>query len=146
PDLKLLLQKHKKKIFIPLDVAYLDKGKRREASVHSLPVPSETLDIGNKTIGLYCKQIKRCRAIYFKGPMGVYDRRHFDLGTKKVLKAIASSRAFSMMGGGHSLSAAQKFIDLRKISFVSLAGGALLQYLSGKKLPGLQALDRAKKL
>ncbi|MFH1199831.1 MAG: phosphoglycerate kinase, partial [Candidatus Micrarchaeota archaeon] len=79
--------------------------------------------------------------IYYKGPQGFYENALFETGTRSVLKAVEASAAFKLMGGGHSVSALDKFgVDKGKISHISLAGGAVVEYLQGKALPGVEAL------
>ncbi|MEK6973868.1 MAG: phosphoglycerate kinase, partial [Nanoarchaeota archaeon] len=67
--------------------------------------------------------------------------KNFERGTKEILKAVVKSKVFSIVGGGHSLDAVERYVGKRKISYVSLAGGALLEYMAGKKLPGLIVLE-----
>jgi phosphoglycerate kinase len=75
--------------------------------------------------------------------MGMYENSEFKLGTKRMLEAVASSKAFSLAGGGHTISAIEEFGLTKKISYVSTAGGALIEFLMGKKLPGVAALEQA---
>jgi len=78
-----------------------------------------------------------------KGPTGIYENKEFGTGTRMILKAIADSKGFSLVGGGHTLSAINRFkIPKSNFSHVSLGGGALITYLSGKKLPALEALRK----
>jgi len=75
--------------------------------------------------------------------MGVYENDEFNIGTKEVFSSVANSRAFSLAGGGHTIAALQKFGLSDKISYVSTAGGALIEFLMGKELPGVAALETA---
>ena len=78
-----------------------------------------------------------------KGPTGVYEKKGFGIGTRILLQAIKNSKGVSLVGGGHTLSAISKFkISKNGFNHVSLAGGALITYLSGKKLPSLEALRK----
>jgi phosphoglycerate kinase len=79
----------------------------------------------------------------FSGPVGVFENKEFEVGTKKIFEAIASSKAYSLIGGGDTVSAAEKFHLAQKMSYVSTAGGALIEYLMGEKLPGVVALEKA---
>ncbi|HVP27170.1 MAG TPA: phosphoglycerate kinase [Candidatus Bathyarchaeia archaeon] len=141
--IKALLQKYPDKIKTPVDVAVEDGGRRKELTVEKLPTEHSMMDIGAKTVDKYAKLITRAKTIVVSGPMGVYENKEFSFGTKKVLEAIASSKAFSLAGGGHTIAALQEFGVFNKISYVSTAGGALIEFLMGKKLPGVVALEKA---
>jgi len=144
-DLKLIpkIKPRLKNIILPLDVVILKNNKREEIKINQLPVNYNIYDIGKETIKLYIKHIKKAKAIYVKGPLGMYEDKRFSLGTKLIFKAVASSKAFSIMFGGNTIDALDKFkIDKNKINHISLSGGALLTYLAGEKLPGLEALKR----
>ena len=80
------------------------------------------------------------------GPMGVYEMDEFAHGTREVLNAMMHSKAFSLLGGGHTISAIAKFgMDKKRFGYVSLSGKALIEYLSGKELPGIKALEENEK-
>ena len=128
-------------IYTPIDVAILKNGKRKEIWVYELPVNAEILDIGKETVKAYVNEIKKAKAVFFKGVSGKIEDKNFQYGTKEILKAIAKSKAFSIVAGGSSASSIDKFkISKKDISYISLSGGALVHYLAGKKLPGLEAL------
>jgi len=129
-----------KKIERPIDLAIQVNEKRKDIKLSELPTNYMILDIGIKTAGNYANIIRKAKTIYLKGPAGQYETKGFDLGTKIILKAIVDSSAFSLIGGGHTLTATEKFINKKNISYVSLSGGALIEYLCGKKLPGIEAL------
>jgi phosphoglycerate kinase len=141
--IKTLLQKYPDKIKTPVDVAVEEGRGRKEVTVKKLPTEHSIMDIGAKTVEEYTKLITRAKTIVVSGPMGVYENKEFSFGTKKVLEAIASSKAFSLAGGGHTIAALQEFGVFNKISYVSTAGGALIEFLMGKKLPGIVALEKA---
>jgi phosphoglycerate kinase len=143
PGIKELMQKYTDKIRTPKDLAAEVNGKRKEISVNDLPVDQPTFDIGPKTIEEYSKLIRSAKSIVVSGPMGVYERKEFAFGTKKIFEEIAKSKAFSLAGGGHTIAALQEFGLSNKISYVSTAGGALIEFLMGKKLPGVVALEKA---
>jgi phosphoglycerate kinase len=139
--IKKIYSKHRRKIVMPVDVAADASGKRVEIPVSRLPSNHVIMDIGPKTIELFCQEIMKAKSLLMKGPVGTYEKKGFDLGTKEVLKAVESSQCFSLLGGGHTSSLIDRFgIDPKKISYVSLSGGALIEFLSGKKLPGVEAL------
>jgi phosphoglycerate kinase len=138
-----LIQKYPDKIKTPQDLAVEVCGKRKEISVKELPTEYSTYDIGKKTVGDYAKIIGQAKSIVISGPMGVYENKEFSFGTKKILEDIANSKAFSLAGGGHTISAIEEFGLAKRISYVSTAGGALIEFLMGKKLPGVVALEKA---
>jgi phosphoglycerate kinase len=145
PGIKELMQKYPKKIVTPDDLGIDVNGKRKEIAVDKLPTDHSIFDIGAKTIESYGKLIKEAKSIVLSGPMGVYENKEFAVGTKKVFAEIAESKAFSLAGGGHTISALQEFGLSSEISYVSTAGGALIEFLMGKKLPGVVALENAVK-
>ena len=143
PGIKKLQQEYPKNIVIPEDLALDMNGKRKEISVNELPTEYSIFDVGAKTIESYGKLIGAAKSIVVSGPMGVYENPEFAIGTKKIFLAIANSTAFSLAGGGHTISALQEFGLSDKISYISTAGGALIEFLMGKKLPGVIALETA---
>ena len=141
PAAKEMLAKYKGKILFPQDVAIEEGGKRKELAVSSLPAKGMICDIGRKTTAQYASLISSAGTVLMNGPAGVYEKPQFAYGTRALLKAIESSRAFSVIGGGHTLSALDKFgIDKSRIGYISLAGKALIEYLSGEELPGVKIL------
>jgi 3-phosphoglycerate kinase len=102
------------------------------------------VDIGPKTTALYTDRLKKARTIVWNGPMGIFEKDQFGEGTKKIAEAMAMSSAVSVVGGGDSAAAAQKFGVQDKLSHISTGGGASLEYLEGKILPGIAALEDKK--
>jgi phosphoglycerate kinase len=143
PGIKELMQKLPDKIKTPKDLAVEVNGKRKEISVGELPIDYPIFDVGAKTVEDYAKIIKNAKSIVVSGPMGVFENSEFIFGTKRIFEAIANSKAFSLAGGGHTIAALQEFGLSNKISYVSTAGGALIEFLMGKKLPGVVALEKA---
>ncbi len=99
------------------------------------------IDIGPKTVELFLSKIKKAGTILWNGPMGVFERDEFAEGTKRIALGIADSSAISVVGGGDSAAAAKKFGVDERLSHVSTGGGASLEYLEGKSLPGIAALS-----
>lgn len=143
-DAAKLWKRRSDQIELPRDLAMCTRGRRVELSVEDLPAESQILDIGSQTMRRFGERIKRSIVVGMKGPVGVYERKGFEVGTKAVLDAIATARAISLVGGGHTLDALRKLgIDKQRFTHVSLGGGALIRYLSGKPLPALEALKKA---
>jgi len=145
PGIKELMQKYPSRVVVPVDVALDANGERKEISVDKLPTEYSIFDIGAKTVENYAKLISKAKSIVVSGPMGVYENKKFNYGTKKVFEAIADSKAFSLAGGGNTIAAIQEYGLTKKISYISTAGGALIEFLMGKKLPGVTALENAVK-
>jgi phosphoglycerate kinase len=143
PGIKELLAKYPDKIILPEDVALDDGGKRKEIPVSKLPTELSIFDIGKKTVDKFSKLIASAKAIVVSGPMGVYENKEFNYGTKGVFTAIAGSKAFSLAGGGNTIAAIEEYGLSKKIGYISTAGGALIEFLMGKKLPGVVALENA---
>lgn len=140
-DLLDTIKKNLIRIQTPTDLAIEVKGKRKDLIIKKFPQNANVLDIGKKTIKEYAKQIKNAKYIFFKGSAGKVENKNFQAGTEGILKAIASSKAFSVVAGGHSTTALDEFkIKKDKIGYISLSGGALVHYIAGRKLPGLEAL------
>lgn len=99
------------------------------------------VDIGPKTIALFTDKLKKARTIVWNGPMGIFEKDQFAEGTKSMALAIAGSSAVSVVGGGDSAAAALKFGVQDRLSHISTGGGASLEYLEGKILPGIAALN-----
>lgn len=130
-----------KNVSTPVDFAVKVNGKRKEIPVENFPSKYEIFDIGSETIEKYTEEIKKAKAIYMKGPAGDCNEKRFERGTFAILRAIANSEAFSVIGGGHLSDAIEKSkISKSKFGHISLSGGALLNYIAGEKLPGLEAL------
>jgi len=145
PGIKELLVTFEGKVYAPIDVAVDDNGKRKELPVSSLPTELPIFDIGTQTIKLYRQIIHKAKSIVISGPPGVYEKKEFLKGTKEILEAVAASKAFSLVGGGHTIAAVQEIGLTGKISYISTAGGALIEYLMGKTLPAVAALEKSAK-
>lgn len=137
------IKKALKRIKLPVDLAIRKGGRRRDMVLEGFPQNSRVLDIGKKTIGIYIKEIEKAKSIFWKGTAGYCEDKDFCLGTKMLLKTIEKSKAFCVVAGGHSSTAIEQLgINKNKIGYVSLSGGALIHYLAGKKLPGLEVLKK----
>ncbi|MBN1763318.1 MAG: phosphoglycerate kinase [Methanomicrobia archaeon] len=135
------------KIKYPWDLAIELNGKREEIPVDMVKPNQPIYDIGHVTMEKYSEIIKNARTVIMKGPAGYYEREGFADGTRALFKAIAESKAFSLLGGGHTSAAISELgLDRSEMKHVhvSLAGGAFLRYLLGNQLPGLEVLKRKK--
>ena len=143
PAAKEYLNDYPGKIEMPVDLAYGEDGQRKEIAVDQLPVDKMFMDIGSQTLARYDEILQNAKTIFVNGPAGVYEDVLFETGTKELWFSIARSPGYSVIGGGDTVSAAAKFIDMKDISYVCTAGGAMVRYLSGKKLPLIQAMEKA---
>ena len=139
---KGILNKFEDRIELPVDLAYLSGG-REEVEVNNLPAEYTLMDIGSNTISKYEQIIKDAKTIFFNGPVGVFEKTETELGTKSILSAIAGSNAFSVIGGGDSITAVNKYKLANNISYISTGGGALVRFLSGEELPVIKALRKS---
>ena len=137
------LQNYPDRIFFPTDLAYSGGGARREVRIQDLPLDEMFMDIGAQTIDKYTAIIGKAKTLFMNGPPGVYEDSLFQLGTKIVLDAVASCSGYSVIGGGDTVSAATKFVDLANINYVCTAGGAMVRFISGIRLPLIQAMEKA---
>jgi phosphoglycerate kinase len=152
-DLALeILRKAKEKgvnIIMPLDNVCADDfsndANRQTVVTGQIPDGWEGLDIGPKSIELFIETIKNSRTILWNGPMGVFEFPNFAIGTNAIAEAVVTAteenNAFSLIGGGDSASAINNAGMGDRVSYVSTGGGALLEYMEGKVLPGVAALD-----
>ncbi|MCX4265589.1 MAG: phosphoglycerate kinase, partial [Firmicutes bacterium] len=99
------------------------------------------MDIGEKSVELFCNAIKGAGTVVWNGPMGVFEFERFANGTLEVAKAVADSGAISIIGGGDSAAAVTKLGFGDKMTHISTGGGASLEFLEGKELPGIAALN-----
>ncbi len=145
-----IMQKAKDKnvsLYLPADSIHADKF---DAEAETKPGDSDSiddgwmgLDIGDKAIEEYSEVIMRSKTILWNGPMGVFEMKKFSKGTNEIAKAIAEATtkgAFSLIGGGDSVAAINKSNLAGKVSYVSTGGGAMLEYIEGKVLPGIAAI------
>ena len=135
------------KIFLPEDTvagdAFDNNAKKQTCDTKAIPDGWLGLDIGPETEKTYADVINRSKTILWNGPMGVFEMKSFQHGTKAVALSIAEATkngAFSLIGGGDSVAAINKFNLANQVSYVSTGGGALLEYMEGKELPGVKAI------
>ncbi len=145
---KEMMEKAKAKgvnLLLPVDFIYADRFAE-DATPHATEgrdIPSDCmgLDIGQKTIELFTKAVEESKTIVWNGPMGVFEFENFAKGTKSIAKAMADTDATTIIGGGDSAAAVNQMGYGEKMSHISTGGGASLEFLEGKELPGIAALD-----
>jgi len=142
---KKLIDDYRDKIHVPVDAAVDDDGKRKEYKVGEIPEDAAVFDIGDKSISEFATVISSSKTVFLSGPPGVFEKDEFSKGTERLFKAITSSEAFSVIGGGHSSAAANKFGAYEKISYVSTGGGALERLMLGREMPVVEALKASAK-
>ena len=131
--------------YMPVDVVvakeFAADAESKVVSIEEIPADWEGLDIGPKTRELYAKVIKQSQLVIWNGPMGVFEFDQFAEGTKAVAEALAETEGFTIIGGGDSAAAVTKFNLEDKMDHVSTGGGASLEFMEGKVLPGVAALQ-----
>lgn len=152
PNALNILETAKKRgvnIYIPVDAVCADNfandANRLECNVNAIPDGWMGLDIGPATEKIYADVIRKSRTILWNGPMGVFEMENFARGTKTVADAIVHATAegaFSLIGGGDSVAAINKYGLAGKVSYVSTGGGALLEYIEAGTLPGVEAVSK----
>lgn len=140
---KPLLSAYAEKILLPRSLVYLRDGVRQEAPVGALPADCCALDIGTDAAADYAEQIAGAKTVFVNGPMGVFEKPETELGTRMVWDALASTEAFTVVGGGDSVTATRKYGLSDKIGYICTGGGALIRFLTGEELPVVKALRHA---
>ena len=135
-------------LLLPIDSVNADDFNNNAniitSEIINVPEGFMGLDIGDKSIQLFSETIQKSKTIIWNGPMGVFEMSNFENGTKKIGEAICKSTqegAFSLIGGGDSVAAIKKFNMSEKVSYISTGGGAMLEYLEGKELPGVKSIQ-----
>jgi phosphoglycerate kinase len=139
-----ILRKHPAEVLLPEGFAADDGGKRREVTVDQLPVDLPLVDISSGSQERFTPVISDSKSIFISGPAGLFEKAPFDQGTAAVLSAVVTSGAFKVAGGGHTTSAIEKLGLRSRFDYISTGGGALEEFILGKKLPGIEALKQAK--
>ncbi|MCK4663844.1 MAG: phosphoglycerate kinase [Bacteroidales bacterium] len=134
-------------LYLPVDNIIADKfdnnANKELCKIYDIKDGWMGLDIGSETIKNFSEIIENSKTILLNGPMGVFEMQEFETGTKKIIESIAfatSKGAFSLIGGGDSVAAINKYHLTDKVSYISTGGGALLEYIEGKELPGIKAI------
>jgi phosphoglycerate kinase len=127
----------------PVDVAIDKDGQRVEMDVRDLQTGDKIYDLGPKTVEYYSKIISSAGTVFISGPAGFFEKKNFSYGTRNLLDAVANSMATTLVSGGHLTTALKEQGLEEKINHISTAGGALVLYLTGEKLPMIKALESA---
>ncbi len=138
-----LVKAYGERIVTPIDLAYEIRGERDDRPIDSAPTTDASLDIGKQTVEKYSRIVQGAATAVANGPLGVFERTGFDLGTKSVLETMSGIKGYTVIGGGHLVGLATIHGIESKFSHVSTAGGAMLSLLAGQTLPGVNALVRA---
>jgi phosphoglycerate kinase len=138
-----LLDEDPERFAMPIDVAIKVDGGRKEVEARDVPAGAQVLDIGSRTVESFSKYIKGAGTVFMSGPPGAFEWEEFSVGTESLLRAMASSLGTTIISGGHLSSALRKYGIHDQIDHISTAGGALVQYLAGKRLPLIDALERS---
>ncbi|MCK5820282.1 MAG: phosphoglycerate kinase [Bacteroidales bacterium] len=135
------------KLMLPVDSlngdAFDNEANRSVSDIDAIPEGWMGMDIDEKSIKAFSETILNSKTILWNGPMGVFEMENFQKGTKEIATAITKATAngaFSLVGGGDSVAAINKFNMAKQVSYVSTGGGALLEYIEGKELPGIKAI------
>lgn len=133
-------------IVLPVDVVVADSPESaggRTVSIREIPDSAMGLDIGPETVERVTSGLRTARTIVWNGPLGVFEKVPFAEGTLAVARAVAGASAFSVLGGGDTVAAVHRAGVAERIGYLSTAGGAFLEFLEGRKLPGVEALTDA---
>jgi phosphoglycerate kinase len=133
------------KLLLPIDIVVADKfaadAKSKTVPIENVPGDWLIMDIGHKTIDLYEDELKKCKTIIWNGPMGVFEYAKFSRGTASIAETLAGLQATTIIGGGSTAEAVEEMGLAEKMTHVSTGGGASLEFLEGKTLPGVAALQ-----
>lgn len=143
---KSLIAKYGEKIVLPVDVAFLDAfGNRKEAILGETPADAGVLDIGRETAKRYAQAIHTAKTVFVNGPMGVFEKEETEFGTRAVWQALGETDAYTVLGGGDSITATEKYGLMNRMGYICTGGGALIRFLTGEELPVVKALRHAAK-
>ena len=140
-----LLRRFGEKILLPADLAWVEDGVRKECAVGAVPPHIGAVDIGSVTAKRYAKVIESSHTVFVNGPMGVFEQTPSELGTQTIWEALGRTKAYTVIGGGDSITATTKYRQTENISYICTGGGALIRFLTGEELPVVKALRFAAK-
>ncbi|OYT57982.1 phosphoglycerate kinase, partial [Euryarchaeota archaeon ex4484_178] len=140
---KELVDKYGDRIKAPEDVVVNEKGKRKGMPVEALPSEYPIYDIGLDTAIRYEEMLRKAKAVVINGPMGVFELPEFAIGTMRVLIGAANGRGFKVAGGGHTVASIERLGLTKNFDHVSTGGGSLITFLSGARMPVIEALKES---
>ncbi|NQS77812.1 MAG: phosphoglycerate kinase [Methanoculleus bourgensis] len=140
-----LLETYRDRISLPHSVAVREDGERVEYRVDAVPEDAQVLDLGSESIGILSREISESGTVVVNGPAGLFEEEQFAVGTYELLKA-ASTVEFSVVGGGHSGVAIERLGLEDRFTHISTGGGAAIEFLTGKKMPAIEALEMSRKI
>lgn len=133
------------RMIIPVDVVcakeFDNNAEKKICKVSEIPADMEGMDMGPETVKLFSEEINKAKTVVWNGPLGVFEMDNFAVGTRKVAEALAACDATTIIGGGDSAAAVKKFGLGDKMTHISTGGGASMEYLEGKELPGIAVLE-----
>ena len=142
---KEMIEKYSNKIILPTDIRvteeFLNDAPSKTVKITEISSNEMGLDLGNDTVDLFSKYIDTAKVIFWNGPLGVYEFDNFAIGTKKILDKVANSGAKVILGGGDIVAASKELGYKDKVTHASTGGGATLEYIEGKELPGITIID-----
>jgi len=138
-----ILAEHGDRIVLPADLAYVEDGVRVEVAAADLPAAAPLVDLGHRAVDEYRAVIAAAGTVFANGPAGVFEQPETEYGTRSLWEAMAGSAAFSALGGGDSVAAMNRFGLADRFDYVCTAGGAMVQFLSGKPMPVVEALKES---
>ncbi|MFC1686741.1 phosphoglycerate kinase [Nanoarchaeota archaeon] len=143
---KILRNRNSKKIVLPIDVIVSSTSssgvKPEVVPVNRIPINKIGFDIGPKTIKLFSDYLKKSKTIVWNGPLGYFENEKFQKGTKSITNLLSKLSAVTIIGGGETSEAIHKFKLTKRMTHISTGGGASLEFLTGKKLPAIKALEK----
>ena len=143
-EMLVLAKKNNVNLLLPVDIIvakeFDSEAEKKLVSIQSIPVDWMGMDMGNRSIELFKKEISKAGTIFWNGPVGVFEWNNFAEGTRGIAYAVAESSAVTVAGGGDTLAALKKYDLSSKFSHVSSGGGAAMEFLEGKELPGVASL------
>ncbi len=140
-----IMEEYPDKIQLPLDIALDVKGERVEIFFNKVTDETNIYDIGLNTIAHFSDKIMKAGTVVAEGPMGMFERRGFDIGTKELLRCMAKCHGYTVVGGGHMGGMASMLGIAEEICHISTGGGAMLSMLAGEVLPVVEAIEESKR-
>jgi phosphoglycerate kinase len=140
---KVLYEQYSEKIILPKDVAFLQEGVRQEAYADKIPAQATVTDIGSQAALEYSRIILDSKTVFINGPLGIFEVRQSEKGTKRIWEALGQTLAYTVLGGGDSITATKKYGLMNKIDYICTGGGAMIRFLTGEELPVVKALKHA---